>query len=213
MLLTAFVMGSMASDVVTTNGGTWASFTPTYNCTVADGATAYIVTGTHYTSASGTETIDCRSVDVMMAGKGYFIKGAEANKSYAITASAAQPDDVTGNMIVGCTTATTLPVNNTEKDYAYVLGHQELNGTMRYGLFSVTWTAVTVPAGKAYLQTVGEELNARFISLDPDDNTTSISAVCPDANAGSAKAGKYIKDGRLVIVNDGKEYTLAGQQL
>ena len=201
---------------VTTNGGQWCSFTPTSNCKVAEGATAYIVVGTRYTEDPTTETsvraIDCKAVDIMKAGEGYFIRGEEAKKEYNVyTATmSGTPDDVTGNMIVGCLESTTLKANTTNKDYAYILGTQ--NG--KTGLYYVGSTAVTVPAGKAYLQTKDDESDSRFISLDFDAVVTGVSEV-PAAveSAQGLMDGKYLLNGKLIIKKNGKTYNALGQQM
>ena len=189
---------------VTTNAGKWCSFTPSYNCEVAEGAQAYIVTGTE--EAHQQETIKVRTVSVMKAGEGYFIKGA-ASTAYNITASSETPDDVTDSKLVGCLTAYTIPANDGSSKYAYVLGTQ----SGKTGLYYVGENEVTVPAGKAYLQS-DDTSKPEFISLDFDAAPTEISSVTTDNGQTTVKAGKYVKNGRIVIVKDGKEYNLAGQQ-
>ena len=151
-----------ATATVTTNKGKWASFTPSWNATLSDGAQAYIITAVSETSVTAS------TVDVLSAGTGYFVKGAAAETAYTATATADDATATAGNKIVGTTTDITI---NGEGNTKYVLGTAgEVSG-----LFKVD-SEVTVAAGKAYLD-AGTVLSARQLSLNFDEGTTGITTV------------------------------------
>ena len=151
------------TTTVRTNAGNWASFTPSWNATLEDGATAYIITGVD------GDAITASTVGVLEAGKGYFVKGDAASKDYTATATSEAATDTDGNLIVGCAEATNI---NAGVNAKYVLG---TNGSGKSGLFLVN-SDVTVPAGKAYLETKSAAAR-QFLSLDFDEVVTGIETI------------------------------------
>jgi len=194
------------TTTVTTNAGGWASFTPGSNCTLSEGAQAYIVTDVNSTS------VEVTPVTTLEKGKGYFIQGQEASHAYTATATTADADATTGNLIVGCTTATEIGAASPSTDDKYVLGTATAGANVgRTGLFLVD-SNVTVGAGKAYLQTSNTQ-GARFLSLIDDNETTGITnlnvndnaiinANAPMYNLAGQKVGKNYNG--IVIVNGKK---------
>jgi len=182
---------------ITTNAGSWASFTPSWNATLSAGATAYIIT-----NVAG-DAITAKAVDVLKAGEGYFVKGAAASTPYTATASAETATSVDGNMIKGCTTDTNI---NGEGDDKYVLG---TDGSGKSGLFLVN-SAVTVGAGKAYLQTATAGAR-KFLSLDFDDVPTGITNV--EASKGLFDGDVYNLRGQRVAQPQRGLYILNGKKV
>ena len=195
-LRTIQVVYPAATETVTTNAGKWASYTPSFNVTLEDGAEAYYIT-----SIGAGGQLDGEAVTTLKAGEGYFVKGAEASHTYTATYSTADADATDGNMLIGCTESTTLAAGYTP--YRYFLGTDSSTG--KAGLFYVGSTAITIPAGKSYLQT--EAATPLALSL-PFEETTAVEAVA-EAKAENAAPVKVIKNGKLYIGN----YNVAGQQV
>ena len=154
---------------LTTNAGKWTSFTPSWNVTLASGATAYIIT-----DVSGS-AITATPVTVLKAEAGYFVKGAAASTSYTATRTDTDATSTTGNMIQGCLEPTTISnakigdADNTKDKY--VLGTATIGGNSgKSGLFLVGSSNVTVGAGKAFLLT-NTTSGAHVLSLDFGDVT------------------------------------------
>jgi len=188
-----------ATTTVRTNAGNWASFTPSWNATLEDGATAYIITGVD------GDVITASTVGVLEAGKGYFVKGDAANKDYTATATSEAATATVDNLIVGCAEATN--INADGNNAKYVLG---TNGSGS-GLFLVN-SDVTVPAGKAYLQTKSAAAR-QFLSLDFDEVVTGIETVeakkslldgeffnLKGQRVAQPKKGLYIMNGKKVVL-------------
>lgn len=180
------------------NSGSWTSYTPAENCTLEEGAKAYIIT-----SVSG-DIANAQKVSVLKAGEGYFVKGAKASKTYTVTSSEDTPDATTGNMIKGCATETTISGSGTTK---YLVG--EKNG--KAGLYFLAATAkMTVPAGKAYLE-VPNVNGARKLTLVCDDEAaTSISTVSSCEETGNRR---MILNGQLVIVTPQGVFNAVGSRV
>lgn len=90
---------------------------------------------------------------------------------------------------------------------------EESKWSVYYGVFGTGWTIITKGVawtGSATSVNVGGEFE-RVIKLTVTvDETTSIKNV---ETTSSQKAGKFIKDGKLVIVKDGKQYNANGQKM
>lgn len=157
-----------ATTTVTTNAAKWASFTPSWNATLSDGATAYIIT------AVVGNNITASPVSVLKKDEGYFVKGAAASTAYTATATADDADVVSGNMIVGCKAEAAINASIPDSNNKYILGTDKSTG--KAGLYLVN-SDITVPKGKAYLNTQST-LTARTLSLDFEgDGSTGISSV------------------------------------
>ena len=187
---------------ITTNAGKWASFTPEWNCTLEDGAKAYIITGVNGSTLTGEE------VAVLEAGKGYFIKGEETNHPYTATATDADATSTKGNLVVGCATNTNIDGEGNTK---YILGTNASGA----GLFYVD-SSITIPAGKAYLD-AGKVIDtpARALSLDFEEGETTSLREIRNEELGIKNAeffnlngqrvaqptkGLYIVNGRKVVI-------------
>lgn len=192
---------------VTTNKGGWTSFTPSWNATLEDGATAYIITSID----GANNSVEATAVSVMESGKGYFIKGDNAETEYTVTATSTAATPTEGNLIVGNTSATTISATSPTTTDKYVLGTATA-GTYsgQSGLFKVD-SSVNVAAGKAYLDTQ-TTVSAQYLSIAWDDDmTTTIDNFTIsqfDKNATRYNlAGQKVSDSYkgIVIVN-GKKY-------
>ena len=190
-----------ASTTITTNAGNWASFTPEWNCTLENGAKAYIITGVNESTLTGEE------VAVLEVGKGYFIKGDVASHAYTATATDADATSTEGNLVVGCATNTEINGSGNTK---YILGTNASGA----GLFYVD-SPITIPAGKAYLDAAKViAAPARALSLDFEEGeTTSLNEVrglkadvrgefynLNGQRVAQPTKGLYIVNGRKVVI-------------
>ena len=101
------------------------------------------------------------------AGTGLLLKGT-ANTYYSIPV-VASGSAVSGNLLVGCTTATTLDVN---ANY-YVMVNNDV--TAEYQRLDVQ--GATIPAGKAYLNAAGGASARLSFDFDDDNTTTGIRSI------------------------------------
>lgn len=159
-----------------------------------------------FTNASGVEAYKVSSVSntsatlekvtgAVAAGTGLIIVGAK-NGEYTIPV-VAEGSEVASNKLVGAVTATTL-----EDGTFYILQ----NGAFHLVENTANEAARTVPAGKAYLP--ANVNGARAISLSFGE-VTGISKAAAEVTAPAV--GKFVKNGKLVIVKDGNEFNANGQ--
>ena len=199
-------LGATSNEVqictITTNKAGWASFTPAYDC-VVEGAQAYIVTAINSTGTT-FNSLDATAISVMKAGEGYFIKGAEkAVAQYTVNSTAETPDDVTGTMLVGCLSNVVLPANSGSEPVKYFLGTEN----DKAGLYYVQSTAVTIPAGKCYLNSTSN-IFVQNIKMDFADDPTGVNEVSENAVPVPVNV-KVIKNGQLYI----GDYNVAGARI
>ena len=186
----------------TTNAGGWASFTPAFNCTLSDGAKAYIVNNIRETD----DKVIARSVTTLAKGVGYFVKGKKSTE-YTATSTGQVTTQTDGNKIVGCLTNTVLD-SSVQSNTMYFLGVK--NGVA--GMYYVSGK-MTIPAGKAYLQSESSlVLNWLNIEIEDEDVPTNINEIAGDGE-GNLGVRKYIKDGKLVIERNDAEYSVSGARI
>ena len=120
-----------------------------------------------YASSVGETSVKFKEVtEAAEAGTGLLLKGT-ANTYYSIPV-VASGSAVSGNLLVGCTTATTLDVN---ANY-YVMVNN--GGIAEFQCLDVQ--GATIPAGKAYLNAGGAGARLSF-SFDDDNTTTGIRSI------------------------------------
>lgn len=179
------------TESITLDGDGWATYCTDRRLDLGKtaGLTGYMVTGI------GTTAVTISEVNVVAEKAGILLSG-DGGSAYALHATGAAADDMSGNLLLGTLTETDAPEN------AYVLARKD-------GLTAFYPAAPTlkIPAHKAYLK-IGGGAAARFIGQEP----TGISTIHPAGSQRSsfytlqgvrtAKPGKgvYVKDGRLVIV-------------
>lgn len=182
---------------VTTNADGWASFAYT-----ADVAPAYPAGLTAYKGALNTTdpdnmVVDLTEVTAIPAGAGVFVHGA-ANTTYYFSAAASAPA-LTGNQIVGCTTATD-PAGITDAIYTL----RNVGGTT--ALYQYVGTEA-IPAGKAYLPiaiSAGAPARIAIRVAQPTD-VREVEA--------TVKAEKFMEDGKIYIRRGDNIYNLQGQKV
>ena len=178
-----------------------------------DGATAY------YASDVDGETVTMTSTDqaAVQAGEGIMLKGT-ANAEIIIPV-VASGTNISGNLLVGCTSAT--DITDATPNYAdiYVLGIKsettdvaEFQNVKNYiyndGGDSRT---VSIPAGKAYLK--APALSARGLRIVIADDVTGINEAQATGVEAVVKEGKFIEKGKLFIFKNGKKYNANGQMV
>ena len=155
------------------------------------GLKAYIITGTE----SGS-TLALTQVTSVPANTGILLQGPAAEYAIPVVASA---DPVSGNKLVGVTSDTPIEANA-----GYVL----MDETAGVGFYQNN-KAFTVGANTAYLPAdfASEARSAYFL-----EGVTAVEAVEAAAEA-KAKEGKFIENGKLVIVKNGQKFNAAGAKL
>ena len=192
-----FVINYNPAASVTTNDDGWASFAYT-----ADVAPAYPAGLTAYKGALNTSdpanmVVDLTEVTAIPAGAGVFVHGA-ANTTYYFSAAASAPA-LTGNQIVGCTTATD-PAGITDAIYTL----RNVGGTT--ALYQYVGTEA-IPAGKAYLPiaiSAGAPARIAIRVAQPTD-VREVEA--------NVKAEKFMEDGKIYIRRGDNIYNLQGQKV
>ena len=167
-------IGDIPSTVTATMGANgYTTFASAYNLDLTDlpeGMNAYTATLT------GT-TLSFNAAEVAVpAGTGLLLKG-DAGESYDIPVISAA-DAVVDNALTGVTEATDLQ-SDAEDNYIFVMKKAtSASDALHFSPLS-TESAVTVPAGKAYVSVPATAFSgtARSLSFSFDDETTGISAV------------------------------------
>lgn len=158
---------------------------------------AYIVTG----GEAGVLTLV--EVDgTVPANTGLLLKG---EGECVIPVAASSSTDVSANKLVGVTSSTELPAEN-----GYVL-----MGSPKIGFYKNA-NAFTVGANTAYLPIDFDVTtsDARVAFFGFDENVTAINAIeAAEAETGALKDGKYLIEGKIVLVKNGVKYSANGQIL
>lgn len=159
------------------------------------GIKAYIVTGVE----TDGRTLSLTQVNKVPAGTGVLLSGAADTYNIPVINESAATDDVSGNKLVGV-------VANKVKDAnsIYVLMADPKVG------FYQNENTFTVGANTAYLPAsfASGARSAYFFRGD----ITSVANV-EAASEAKAQDGKFIENGKLVIVKNGVKYNAAGQQV
>jgi hypothetical protein len=155
--------------------------------TGVEGLTAYTINSVENDKAQ------CISISKVPANTGIILQGT-AGKTYSIPVYASGESPAEG-LLEPCVKAT--PV---EANVAYIL---------KDGEFHLVTAESTVPAGKAYLP-AKFVTGAKAISLS-FGGITGISKA--EAETKATAVGKFVKNGKLVIVKDGNEFNANGQKL
>ncbi len=176
----------------------WATFSSDYalDFTGISDFEAYMITG-----HDGTVVTKSQVTGTVPAGTGLLLKGDAGN--YTIPVVASSSTDVSANKLVAGTGESVSAEGGKTK---YVLG---VSGSDEAEFQKIVSTAATVAKGKAYLQ-FNEEILARTMSFVGD--ITGVETVEAVSEA-KAKEGKFIENGKLVIVKNGVKFNAAGAKL
>lgn len=179
----------------------WATFSSDYALDFSkatEGLEAYMITGhegTVVTKAQVTGTVPART--------GLLLKGAEG--SYNIPIVGSSDTDISANKLVAGTGASVSAESGKTK---YVLG---VSASSEAEFQKIDGTPATVATGKAYLEFNGV-ISARAMSFEGDEITGIENVVAAPAEA-TLMEGKFIENGKLVIVKNGMKFNAAGQQM
>lgn len=180
----------------------WATFSSPYKLDFSgvENLEAYAVT-----DHVGSVVTKSDALGVVAANKGVLLKGVEGSNStyYNIPVSTGEAYDGTNLMVAG----TGASVSAEEGKTKYVLG---VSGSDKAEFQKIVSTSATVATGKAYLQ-FNEVISARAMSFEGDD-VTGVENIEAPAEA-TLKEGKFIENGKLVIVKNGMKFNAAGQQM
>lgn len=181
----------------------WATFSSPYKLDFSgvENLEAYAVT-----DHEGSVVTKSDALGVVAANTGVLLKGVEGSNStyYNIPVSTGEAYDGTNLMVAG----TGASVSAEEGKTKYVLG---VSGSDKAEFQKIVSTPATVATGKAYLQ-FNEVISARAMSFEGDEITGIENVVAAPAEA-TLKEGKFIENGKLVIVKNGMRFNAAGQQM
>ena len=160
---------------------------------------------------SGKELSFTECTNKVVAGTGLLLKGA-ANAEVALPVTATGAAAVAGNALTGVTTATALQ-SNAEGNYIFVMKKAATASDELTFLPLTTESAVTVPAGKAYVSVPATAFagTARALTVSFDDETTGINNVVTTMQQDGIYSlsgqrvmqpskGLYIVNGKKVII-------------
>ena len=178
----------------------WATYCSPYALDLANatGLTdAYIVTG----GADGVLTKTSVKNGTVPANTGLLLKGAKGTATIPVVASS--NTDVDGNILVGVTEATEIGAGT-----GWVL-----MGSPSLGFYQNA-NAFTVGANTAYIpvSVLPVPSSARAV-FRLDDDATAIKAIEAADAENSVKDGKFLENGKIVIVKNGVKYSANGQIL
>ena len=175
--------------------------------TIPDGVTAFTLEvnseGTKINATKITETTISANTPVLInaeAGTYIFKTSNESAISYDLT------KEYTNGSLVGQYDYRYAPANT-----GYVL--QKKAGTDAAFYQVATANTINVGPFRAYLKNSNAGGGTQSLEIVYDVQPTAISAVTTDnGQQTTAKVAKFFKNGKLVIVKDGKEYNVIGQQ-
>ena len=179
------------------SAATWATYCSPYalNFSGVDGLTAYIITGDNGTYVTKTQVSD------VPANTGVLLYGSEG--SYNIPVISSSATNVSSNLLEGVTASTTLAAEG-----GYVLMNDATNGVAFY----MNANAFTLGANTAYLP-ANVVSNARaFYNLFEDGETGINSPLLTSPAGEELQDGKYLENGKIVIVKNGVKYNVNGQR-
>jgi len=194
----------VANASVATIGDTgWTTFASPYALNLSGMTASEGEVAAYYASAVDGENVTMTSTesDAVAAGTGLMLKGTPG-ATITIPVAASAGTAISGNRLVGCTTSTPLDVNS---NY-YVLVNN--GGTAEFQRLNEN--GATIPAGKAYLNTTASN-SARSLRIS-FGNITNVANVEAAAEA-KAQDGKFIENGKLVIMKNGQKFNANGQQV
>ena len=196
------VKNSDDATVPATIGSTgWTTFASPYALNLSSMTASTGEVTAFYASAIGDGKVTMTSTEsaAVAAGTGLMLKGT-AGATITIPVAASAGTAISGNKLIGCTTETGLDAN----DNYYVLVNN--GGTAEFQRLNEN--GATIPAGKAYLNAAGSARALRIVF----DDITGVANVGA-ADEAKAKEGKFIENGKLVIVKNGQKYNAAGAKL
>lgn len=152
-----------------------------------------------------TENISFVVRDGISANQPCLLKATEAGTIYELT-------DRT--IVAGTPTSSGTNVTLTGSYAASIFVPQATSNYIVSGdnLYQVN-SAVTMKNTRAYITISGESGARLSLSFDDDDATIISALEAADAEAGAQKDGKYLENGKIVIVKNGVKYSANGQIL
>ena len=197
-----YIEKTAESGTITPAG--WASFSSSYplDLSTISGGTAYYASA----ASDGKVTLSTTTAKVP-AGEGIMVKG-EPNATFTIKV-ADTGTAIDGNLLKGQTTTGTVAASTGGK-YHYVFGYSKTDAT-DYGFYNLA-SDTEVAAGKAYLEVDGSiSTPARALRISFGD-ITGVDNVEATSEA-KAQDGKFIENGKIVIIKNGKKFNANGQQV
>ena len=189
----------------------WTTFASPYALNLSSMTASSGEVAAYYASATSAESVTVlpTASSAVQAGEGLLLKGtAGATITIPVVASG---DAISGNLMVGCPTATTITKETANYGKCYVLGIESEKAVFQNVKNYIDGdNTVNIPAGKAYLNATASN-GARSMRISFGD-ITGVANVEAAAEV-KAQDGKFIENGKLVIVKNGKKFNANGQQV
>lgn len=162
------------------------------------------VTGKTFSSITGSRLIEgttYKAGDVVPAGTALLVEGAEGTYHPIV---AEDDNSAPTNMLSG----SDLGATTTGEGKHYKLANGESGLAFYYG--ATDGAAFTNAAHKAWLVVPEAEAEARFFFSFSDDDVTGVECITKQT---TPQDGKFMENGRMVILKNGVKYNAVGQKL
>lgn len=195
LLMQGTIYRPVTSVPVTITDAGWATLYTPYalNFSGVDGLTAY-------TATCSENMVTLTPVDNVPANTGVVLKGAANTYSIPLIASSITAQ---GHLKGSATAAT--PWNAYDGYNLYVLTSVDNGANVQFNPV----TSGSIAAGKAFLKVNGGASSAHALNVVFADDLTGISEAKAEGLA--AKVGKFVEDGKLMILKKGKKFNANGQ--
>lgn len=188
----------------------WNTFTVPFNMDIPDGWTVKELTKLDFNESTSNYSLTFEAAPNIVAGKAYMVKpGSDV--------------DVVNANGVTINTSTVTPSQVEDGDYtANFVGNNNYMASAPSGSYIISnnvfycVNSIVIQKGFRGYITVSETYGARAtVSFGMDDDVTGIQNVVVEGldESGAQKDGKYLIDGKIVIVKNGVKYSANGQIL
>lgn len=206
-----YVLVKKTGEVATIGATGWTTFASPYALNLSSMTASTGEVTAFYASATSAESVTVlpTASSAVKAGEGILLKGtAGATITIPVVATGSE---ISGNLMVGCPTAASITKETANYDKCYVLGIEDEKAVFQnIKNYCDAGNTVSIPAGKAYLNATASN-GARSMRIVFSD-ITGVDNVEAAAEA-TLKDGKYLENGKIVIVKNGQKFNAAGQQV
>ena len=205
------VIIAVLKSVPATIGSTgWTTFASPYALNLSSMTASAGDVAAYYASATSAESVTVLPTEssAVKAGEGILLKGtAGATITIPVVATGSE---ISGNLMVGCPTATSITKETANYDKCYVLGIEEEKAVFQNVKSYIDGVNnVNIPAGKAYLNATASN-GARALRLS-FGGITEVENVEAAPVATAKKNGAYLENGRIAIYKNGMKFNANGQ--
>lgn len=188
-----WTISEIDSETVTVGSAGYATYAPSYDVLIPTNAEVYSAS---YNGSSAT--LNAAST-ALKASEGVILKNAG---TYKFVKTTEEVSAIEGNDLVGVTAATAL--SNPAGKQIYILANHATNGV---GFYKWDGSETQLAANKAYLVINAGGSVKEFVGFGSDETAITNIEVVPTHD------GKYLENGKIMIIKNGKKYNVAGQMM